>query len=119
MSTPTDKKSASAGHFEFRIDGHKPTAYIKSIEGGLLRGNVVDEPIGGNSETIKGIATREIEPITLEFGFSAANDVLHWIQDSWEGCFSRRNGEVNHADFDKNITFNHQFSDALISEVTF
>jgi hypothetical protein len=40
------RNSYAAGHFELRIDGHVPTAYVKSVEGGWSRANIVDEAVG-------------------------------------------------------------------------
>jgi len=44
--------------------------------------------------------------------------VLKWIQASWRRQWSRRNGQINHANFNLYKTFEHEFFDALISETT-
>ena len=111
--------SYTAGHFELTIDGHKSTAYLKSIDGGWMRANVVDEPIGTENMRIKHTSTAEIEPFTIDLGISGANDILKWIQQSWKKDWSRRNGQVTHANFDLVSTFEHEFFDALITETTF
>jgi hypothetical protein len=61
----------------------------------------------------------EIDPITMEFGLAGANDMLKWIQGSWNRQFSRRNGQITHADFDLKSAFEHEFFEALITETTF
>ena len=118
MSQP-QKRSYTAGHFEIMIDGAPSTAYLKSVDGGYVRASLIDEPIGPDQLRIKHTSTVDIEPFAVEFGLSGADDVLKWIQASWRRQWSRRNGQINHANFDLYKTFEHQFLDALISETTF
>jgi hypothetical protein len=113
------KRSYTAGHFELLIDGHASTAYLKSVDGGHVRANVVDEPIGHDIVRVKHTSTVDIEPFSIDFGIAGANDVLLWIQSSWRKNWGRRNGQITHANFDLYRTFEHEFFDALISETTF
>src|SRR6185503_1022681 len=95
-----DKRAYTAGHFELQIDGAVSTAYLRSIEGGHVKANTVTEPIGPDLNQIKHASTVQIEPFTVDFGISGANDVLKWIQASWRKNYGRRNGQITHADFD-------------------
>jgi len=113
------KRAYTAGHFELKIDGHVSTAFIKTIEGGYVRKSVVDEPIGSDLSRIKHTAVLDIEPFSCECGISGLGDVLRWIQASWRKEFNRRSGQITHANFDLNPTFEHEFFDALIQETTF
>ncbi|HEY1555150.1 MAG TPA: hypothetical protein VGF94_10000 [Kofleriaceae bacterium] len=116
---PSSKLSHAAGFFELQLDGQKTTAYLKSIDGGFPRAQVVEEAIGPDTTRVKHISTVEIEPFSVEFGISGADCVLKWIQQSWRREYVRHNGQVTHANFDLQQTFEHQFSDALILETTF
>ena len=116
---PIGMRSYTSGNFELQLDGSPTTAYLKSVEGGWAKHSVIDEPIGPNNMRIKHAAVVELDPISFEFGASGANSVLQWIQASWRKDYSRRSGQINHADFNMNMQFEHQFSDALISETTF
>src|SRR5512141_2638680 len=98
------KRSYTAGNFELQIDGHATTAYIKSVEGGLMKQNLVDEPIGPENHRIKHASTIDIDPFSIEFGLSGAQEVVQWIQASWRKQYGRRNGQVSHADFDFDST---------------
>jgi len=109
----------TAGHFHLEIDGHASTAYLKSVDGGHVRAALIDEPIGPENLRIKHTSTVEIEPISIEFGISGATQILKWIQASWKKEWSRRNGEITHANFDLKSTYSHQFMNALITETTF
>ena len=51
--TTTTRNSYAAGHFALQIDGHKSTAYVKSVEGGWSRANiVVIDSVSGRSSSI-------------------------------------------------------------------
>ena len=112
-------KSYTAGHFELQIDGHKTTAYLKSVDGGWSRANVVDDSVGADQNRIKHISTVDVDPFSLEFGLAGANDLLQWIKGSWSRKYSRRNGQITHANFDLYPTYQHEFFEALVTETTF
>jgi hypothetical protein len=118
MTIPSSK-SYSAGHFELLIDTHKTSTFLKSVDGGWAKANAIDDPVGADSERIKHISTVDVEPLSIEFGLSGASEVLQWIQGSWNRQWGRRNGQISHADFNLNQTFEHWFYDALITETTF
>jgi hypothetical protein len=117
--TPVTRSSYSAGHFELQIDGHKTTAFLKSVDGGFGRGNVADDQAASGSHRVKHISTVDIEPISIEFGMTGANDILQWIKGSWNKQWARRDGQITHANFDLDETYEHEFYQALISETTF
>ena len=113
------RRSYTAGHFELEIDGHKSTAYLKMVEGGFVSANPMNEPIGTHNQRIKSISTMDIEPFTLDMGISGSKDVLKWIRDSWNKKYTRRNGVITHANFDLERVYEHEFFEALITEVGF
>lgn len=114
-----DKRSYTSGHFELLIDGHASTAYLKSVDGGFAKAQLVDEPVGPSNERIKHTSVVDIDPFTIDFGISGADDILRWIQSSWNKKYGRRNGSVSHANFNLKKTFEHEFREALITETSF
>jgi hypothetical protein len=60
----------------------------------------------------------DIDPFSVEFGLAGANDLLKWIKGSWSRKFSRRSGQITHANFNLHQTFEHEFAEALITETT-
>jgi hypothetical protein len=84
-----------------------------------VRANVVDDPVGAGAIRVKHISSVDIEPFSFEFGLTGANEVLQWIQGSWNRQYSRRNGQITHADFNLNPIFEHEFLNALIAETVF
>jgi T4-like virus tail tube protein gp19 len=115
----TNRTAYTSGHFLFRLDGSKDTSWLKSVDGGGVKGAVTEESIGPDNFQLKHVATVEIEPLSIEVGMSASSPIFTWIQDSWKRQFSRRNGEVVHADFNLASVLAQSFEEALISEVTF
>lgn len=109
----------STGHFKVVID-HKPiTAYIKSVEGGLINAQSVEEPIGQYNLRGRHLGTREIEPIQIEFGMSGAK----WALDLVDKFISDRkhhrlSGEIYHADANMVSQYMFTFSNAVITELT-
>jgi hypothetical protein len=118
-SSTARSRAHTAGHFQLQLDGAVSTAYLKSVDGGFVRGQVVEEQVGPDNLRIKHLATVDIEPLSVELGLSGATAVLQWIQSSWRKDFSRRSGQITHANFDLFPTFHHEFADALITETTF
>jgi hypothetical protein len=119
MPAAPDKRSYTAGHFELQLDGAPTTAYLKTVDGGYAKASLIDEPIGPENHRIKHTSTVDIDPFSVELGVSGATAVLKWIQSSWRKEWSRKNGQITHANFDLKTTFTHEFFDALITETTF
>jgi len=117
MSLPASK-SYTTGHFKLEIDGHKSTAYLKSIEGGWTRANISEDAVGPDQLKIKQISNIDIDPFSIEFGLSGAHELLDWIKNSWNRKYSRRHGQITHANFDLKTCYEHEFYEALITEVT-
>lgn len=114
-ATPT-RRAYTSGHFELRVDGMPVPSFIKSIEGGWVKMNSVDEQMGSDNYRIKHATTVEVDPITLEIGMSQVDFMLKWINDSWMKKYARHSGSIVHANFDKKSEFEHWFYDALIEE---
>lgn len=112
------RRSSAAGHFEVLIDGHAPTAYVKSVEGGWARGQQGNS--GKNPLEYPHITTASIEPIKLECGLMGSPDMLRWVQKSWRALPSQtRDGQISYADFDMKTVLEQHFSQAVLTETTF
>ncbi|HEY5920278.1 MAG TPA: hypothetical protein VIV11_01350, partial [Kofleriaceae bacterium] len=113
------KTAYTGGHFELLIDGAKTTSFLKSIDGGFMNHSLVDESIGSDPKRIRHSALGDIDPVSFEVGMSGSTSILQWIQDSWNRNYQTRSGQINHANFNMETVFEHEFSDALITETTF
>jgi hypothetical protein len=109
----------STGHFQLLIDGTPITSYIKSVEGGLINAQTVDEPVGHHNLRGRHLGTREVEPIQIEFGMSGAK----WCLDLVDSFIHQRKhhrigGEIYHADANMVVQYMSTFANAVITELT-
>lgn len=111
--------SFSSGRFMFVLDGAPITGYIKSVDGGAVKGTVIEEQIGPDYTKFKHLATVEIDPITVQLGMAVARPMFEWISASWTRDFHRKSGTIIHADHNYRALFEQEFQDALIVETTF
>lgn len=109
----------AAGFFQMIIDDDRTTSYLKSVEGGHSEQEFISERIGEHQHVVNHSSVANVSEVSFEFGLSGAKGVLKWIQSSWERKFCTRSGQIDHADFDTNIRFTQEFSNALITETTF
>lgn len=112
-------RSIAAGHFELKLDSKWTNAYVRNVGGGNLRHHTVDEPIGSHNQRIKHSTVADVEPISFQCGMAGSEDVLRWLQDGIDKDHSTRNGQINHAGADLEIIREHEFFNALMSELTF
>lgn len=109
----------STGHFKLLIDGKPVTAFIKSIEGGLINAQAVEEPVGQFNIRGRHLATREVDPIQVEFGMSGAKWCLDLVDDFINNRKHHRlSGEIYHADANMVAQYMFTFSNAVITELT-
>ena len=111
-------RSHSQGQFQFTFDNSQ-TFLCKSFDGGLAKGNPIEEPIGAELHVVKHLSTFEIEPMNIEVGMHDALPLMTWIKDSWNKRYSRKSGSVSLADFDMKGVHDYAFTDALITETAF
>lgn len=103
----------------FVLDGAPDAGYLKSIEGGNVKGSIIEEMVGPDLVHFKHLSTVEIEPIGLELGMAMSRPMMEWIQASWRRDFSRKNGSIIFTDFDYRSQLEMEFKDALIVDTTF
>ena len=100
------------------FDG-KEGGFLKSVEGGAVSAEVINEPVGTDFFIKKHIGTPRYEEFILRFGFSISQPIYDWIAASWKGKFSRKNGSIIAADYQYVARSEREFLDALITAVTF
>ncbi len=112
--TQMTARSTSTGHFELVIDGNTKPSYLKSVEGGFVKADVIEEAIGVDLMRIKHTTVRKVEPISAEVGLAGSTEILKWIRASWKRDWSRRNGHIAHSDYDQKSVVEQWYFDALI-----
>lgn len=109
----------TTGHFHLVIDGASVTSFIKSVEGGLVGAQSVEEPVGQYNLRGRHLGTREIEPVQIEFGMAGAT----WALAIAEQFISQRkikrlDGEIVHADANMVEQYRQEFVRGLLTEIT-
>jgi hypothetical protein len=110
-------RSYVAGNFMFELQGVK-CGFIKSVEGGAISAEVINESVGPDYFVKKHIGQPKYEDFTMQIGFSMTKAVYEWIQASWKQNYMRKDGAIIAADFNLNAKSQRDFFHALITETT-
>lgn len=119
LSAAIGRRAFTGGHFVFVLDGSPQAGYLKSVDGGFVKGSVVEEAVGPDYTRFKHLAGVEIEPISLELGMAMSRPMFDWIKASWNRQFVRKTGAIIHGDFDLKSQVEQTFQDALLVETGF
>jgi hypothetical protein len=114
-AVPTTRSYVS-GNFFLNLDGVK-AGFVKSVDGGAISAEVIEEPTGPASFVKKHIGTPKYEDFSLQIGFSMSTAVYDWIAASWAMNYMRKDGSIVTADFKLDAMSERQFFNALITEV--
>ncbi len=114
---PDAVRSYVSGNYMLTLDG-KNCGFIKSVDGGAITAEVINEPSGPSYFTKKHIGQPKYEDFTMQVGFSMDKSVYDWIAQSWAGKYSRKNGSLIAADRNLQAQSERQFSEALLTETT-
>ncbi len=110
-------RSYVAGNFFLNLDGVK-CGFVKSVDGGAITADVVEEKLKDSYFAKKHIAQPKYEDITVSFGFNMAQNVYDWIAASWQMNYQRKNGSIVVTDPTFQAKSERQFFNALITETT-
>jgi phage tail-like protein len=110
-----DVRSYVSGNFFFQIDGVK-CGFIKSVDGGAITAEVINEPSGPSYFVKKHIGTPKYEDFTLQIGFSMSKAVYDWIAASWAMNYQRKNGAIIACDYKLDAKSQREFFNALVTE---
>ncbi len=117
--TPGSGKERSyvSGSFMLTLDG-KNQGFIKSVDGGAITAEVINEPAGPDSFAKKHIGQPRYEDFTVQVGFSMGRPVYDWIARSWTVKTERKSGSFIVADAQLQAQSERRFFNALITETT-
>jgi phage tail-like protein len=116
-SAPDAARSYVAGNFYMNLDG-KPCGYVKSMAGGDISAEVINEPAGPSYFVKKHIGQPKYEEIIVQVGFSMTKSVYEWIKQSWAMNYQRKDGSIIILDRNLQPQSERQFFQALITETT-
>jgi hypothetical protein len=112
----TADRTNTAGRFAVEINGNS-LGFVKSIEGGGMYADVIEEAAAPNGATPKHLGAVRCEDITLRVGLQE-NVVPDMVQALLSGKPQPMNCTLIDADFDYKIRTQTQFKNATLSEFT-
>jgi len=114
----SDGRSYVSGYFALELDG-LDCGLIQKFEGGDIEAAVVEAPTSHDYYTKKHLGNLKYNEFSVQMGLSMGEPVRHWIESSLQMNFLRKSGELQSADFKRDIRQVREFHDALITEVAF
>jgi hypothetical protein len=119
MATPLENRSFVGRYFALSFDNQSDApGYLKSIEGGSIKGELLAQQIGGQPFRIKHVNNPMVEPVTVQVPLSMSDDLFEWVRKSWRGEVERRSGSITSYDFNHKPVHEWGFQEALILETT-
>jgi phage tail-like protein len=112
-----DNRSYVTGNFFLTIDGVK-CGFLKSVDGGGITADVINEPAGKSYFVKKHIGQPKYEAFEVQVGFSMSKLLYNWIQQSWTMNYQRMNGSLVALDYTLQPKSERQFTQAIITETT-
>ena len=113
------ERSISMGQFAVVLDGSSDLTVLRSLEGGVINGEVAEQQIGPELVTRKSLSAISYEPFTMQIGMNMSRGFADWIEASFDGGSVSMDGSVIAASPNLLSLSEREFQDALISEVTF
>jgi hypothetical protein len=114
---PSPIRTYVSGNFYLNLAG-VPCGYVKSMEGGSISAEVINEPAGPSYYVKKHIGQPKYEEISVQVGFSMTKSMYEWIKQSWEMNYQRKDGSMIILDGNLQPQSERQFTQALITETT-
>ncbi len=113
------ERGTSLGQFAVLLEGSSDLTVLRSVEGGVIKGEVAKSQLGPELVVKKHLSTISYEPFTMRIGMDMSKGFADWIEASFEGGSVPENGSVIAANSSLHSLSEREFQDALISEVTF
>lgn len=106
------------GRLALTLDGSEG-GFVKSAQGGTIRGEVATHDLGPEQVQRKHITTLTYEPLEIEVEMGICRALYEWIQVSFEKGFVTRTAELIVVDANQQARATREFGDAYLSEVAF
>ena len=116
---PGDARTYVTGNLFLTLDGVK-CGFVKSVDGGGISAEVINESAGPAYFTRKHIGQPKYEDFTMQVGFGMTKGVYEWISQTWNWQIPipSKNGSIISADYSLNAKSEQQFFNALLTETT-
>lgn len=116
MATLADR-GYTAGKYGLELDGVL-AGWVSKVSGGGATADVVSEKIGPDHVVKKHLAGVRYEDILVEAGTGMSKAFYQWIEDTFGGKYTRKNGAIIAADFNFKEHGRTDFNHGLLTELT-
>ena len=110
-------RSYASTNYFLTIDADQ-CGFPKSVEGGAITAEVINEPSGSNYFVKKHIGQPKYQDFQVQVGFDMSRKVGEWIAQSWSNAPPRVSGSFTTLDDKLQPVFERQFSGALLTATT-
>ncbi len=110
-------RSYVSGNYFLTLDGVQ-CGFVKSVDGGAISAEVINEPAGPSYFVKKHIGQPKYQEFEVQVGFSMTKKIYEWIAASWSMARPRANGSVVALDYKLQPQSERQFFNALLTETT-
>ncbi len=114
---PTANRSFTAQNYFLNLESVQ-CGFIKSVEGGGISAEVIQEKTGNDYFVRKHIAQVKYEDLSLQMDLSLDRTVYDWIAASWDAKYMRKDVDIFVADKDMQVGSQREFAHALITETS-
>jgi hypothetical protein len=112
-----DTRAFTGSTFALELDGQF-IDFLKSVEGGFPKADVIQEPVGPNYIVKKHIGQPKYQDISIQSDPAMPKPLFDWIAAALTMVYARKNGAIITADFNRVEQSRLQFNNALITEFT-
>ncbi len=122
LAFAADSRSYTGGRFQLDVDG-KSAGLIRSIDGGAIKAEVIVEKVDNVPGTIahKHVGQPKYGDIKVSMLVSSDTSpgIHEWIESTLAMKYQRKSGELQAADFKRDVRQVREFKDALLTEIGF
>lgn len=111
-------RAYSAAHFVLELDQDEVAGFIRSVEGGGAKAEILTYSMGSTADQWRQLAKPKYEDIKIQVGMSMSQTFYQWIAAFFSGQVLRKNGAIVAGDFHFNERARREMKEVLISEVT-
>jgi phage tail-like protein len=119
VATSNPNRSYAAAHFALELDNAQSCGLLRSIEGGNLKVDVMTYQQGGIYDRWRQLGKPKFDDIKVQVGMAMSQPFYGWIQNFFAGTPVRKNGAIIAADFYYKERARREFTNAMITELTF
>lgn len=106
-----------AGNFGIELDGVK-AGFLRSVEGGHVSSDVVNETTGLDYVTKKHLAGVKYGDVVVQLPVNPSKPICDWISGTFDRNYQRKNGAIIAADYRLDERQRLSFQGALLTEIS-